>query len=384
MIFEKLIKKRITHIEKLKEKGRKIIGYFCCRFPVEIAFALDLIPIRVFPISGLYEQTGSEYIWERMCPFSRLTVGEFITKGTFLNKFVDIISGAVICQVVHRILDILQVYLKKPTLILTYPLKRPLEQNHTKLFHLEIKWLKEELEKISGKKLDNLKLRNSIETYNKLRTQLIMLHSDYVEDKINIKYEDFLKIIQLSQFLAPFETLKLIDKIKEKKYKKTKKISRDKKIIISGSMIIPGYDTIIKIIEECGGKIVADDTCYGMRSLYELTVKDYNIENISEAYLNAPPCSATQCINYEKDEHINFLKEFINKYNPDGIIYHTLRFCDPYSFKTNEIRDLFKNIPFLPLHTDVSISESQRVKTRIEAFLESLTFKGEIYGRSVL
>ena len=378
--FENLIKEREYQIETLRKKGKKVIGYFCSRFPVELAYALDFIPIRIFVVNNLYESLGSEYIWERMCPYAKLIVGNFIAENAFYQKNVDIISGTIICQVVHRMLDILSAYTKKITLMLAYPLLRPPQKEQIEFFTSEINWLKRKLEKISQKQLTDSKLREAINLYSKIREELKNIHQLYADGKLVITYKDFIKLIQLSQFLDPFDFLNLIKKIKTKQIIQEISINKNINIIISGSIILPGNEVILDIVEESGGKIIGDDTCSGLRCFYGIDIKEPSILGIAQAYLNAVPCGAMQCMTYDKDERLKFLITLANRYKAHGIIYHTLRFCDPYSFKVNETQKFLqksKNLAFLSIHTDVSFAETSRLKTRIEAFIESISFKKE-------
>ena len=378
--FKELIENRKIQIEKLRKEGKKIIGYLCSRFPVELAYALDFIPIRILIVDSLYESLGSEYIWERMCPYAKLIIGNFVARDTFYSKNVDVISGTIICQVIHRILDVLSAYTQKTTLMLTYPLIRPPQKDQENFFVSEIHWFKSELEKIAGKKLSEKELEKAVNTYNEVRKNLKDIYKLYVEGKLKISYKDYFKLVQLSQFLDPIEFITLAKEIKTKQLLEDlpTKSSSEVKIFISGSVVLPENETIFDIIERAGGKIVGEDTCSGLRSFYDINIKEPTISEIARAYLNAVPCGATQCVNLDEDERFRFVTTLIDRYRANGIIYQTLRFCDPYSFKVSETQkflDKKRKIAFLPIHMDISFSETQRIQTRIEAFIESISFK---------
>jgi len=378
-IFFDLIKQREDEIKSLRKKGRKVIGYLCSRFPVELAYALDLIPIRVFVTDSSYESLGTVFIWERMCPYAKLITGNFLAEDSFYSQNIDVLSGTVICQVVHRMLDVLSAYTKKPTLMLIYPLLRPPEKDQLELFTSEVQWLKKELEKLSQTHLTEQKLKEAIELYDKVRKELIDVYESYLEERLNITYKDFIKLVLLSQFLDPFEFLNFVKEVKKEAGSSSIKKGDNKvKILISGSIILPENEVILDLVEKCGGKIVADDTCSGLRSFYGIEVKEVSISAIAKAYLHAIPCGATQCLDLGKDERLNFLTDIIKKYDIHGVIYQTLRYCDPFSFKVNETQKFLqkvKSVAFLPIHMDVSSSEIQRLQTRIEAFIESISFK---------
>ena len=56
----------------------------------------------------------------------------------------------------------------------------------------------------------------------------------------------------------------------------------------------------------------------------------------------------------------------------DGIIYHTVQFCDNYAYEYAWLKEWLKR-PLLLLETDYTKQSGGQVRTRIEAFLESLT-----------
>ena len=67
-----------------------------------------------------------------------------------------------------------------------------------------------------------------------------------------------------------------------------------------------------------------------------------------------------------RDKYVQRLEEDI-----DGIIYHTVQFCDNYSYEYTWLKEK-KNTPMLLLETDCTKQSGGQIRTRIEAFLESL------------
>ena len=54
---------------------------------------------------------------------------------------------------------------------------------------------------------------------------------------------------------------------------------------------------------------------------------------------------------------------------PRGIVYHTMRFCDYYSFEYAEMKNR-EDVPLLKIETDTTPLSAGQIKTRIEAFAE--------------
>lgn len=64
-------------------------------------------------------------------------------------------------------------------------------------------------------------------------------------------------------------------------------------------------------------------------------------------------------------------KRLYNDPNLRGIIYHTVKFCDFYSFEYAELKD-HANLPLLKIESDYTVQSSGQLLTRLEAFAESI------------
>ena len=64
-------------------------------------------------------------------------------------------------------------------------------------------------------------------------------------------------------------------------------------------------------------------------------------------------------------------KRLINDPKLKGIVYHTVKFCDFYSFEYAELRKKLC-VPLLKIESDYTIQSSGQLKTRLEAFAESI------------
>src|SRR4030067_1980261 len=66
---------RTKEIKEAKEKGQKVIGYFCMFAPIELIIAADAIPVRVS--SGWYDTSkiGDRIVPVEVCPVIRSTIG---------------------------------------------------------------------------------------------------------------------------------------------------------------------------------------------------------------------------------------------------------------------------------------------------------------------
>ena len=122
--------------------------------------------------------------------------------------------------------------------------------------------------------------------------------------------------------------------------------------------------------------MVCEDLCTGIRYFEGLV--DINIEPLSalsKRYLNRPPCARM----IDADKRFDYLWNLIEEYRIDGVIYYTLKFCDTNLFEFPYLRERLreKGVSILFLESDGSASYSGQMRTRIEAFLESLMMRKE-------
>ena len=123
-------------------------------------------------------------------------------------------------------------------------------------------------------------------------------------------------------------------------------------------------ENIGKILKQRGANVAFDLTCTGVgRRLFwdeKEPLKEY-----ARGLLSQFPCM--------RMEQAANRDELIRRYadSVDGIIYHTVQFCDNYAYEYAWLKDWLKK-PLLLLETDYTKQSYGQILTRIEAFLESL------------
>lgn len=125
----------------------------------------------------------------------------------------------------------------------------------------------------------------------------------------------------------------------------------------------PGAD-IRNMLENLGVEIVFDLTCTGTKRDYVLDDEQI-VKSYARELLNQMPCMRMM----EATNRHNFIKGM--KDQVDGILYHTIKFCDIYAYEYVSLRD-DASIPTVQVETDATAQCSGQILTRVEAFLESL------------
>lgn len=124
-------------------------------------------------------------------------------------------------------------------------------------------------------------------------------------------------------------------------------------------------ESIIPIVKNNNAEIVFNLTCTGVDC--EFNIDDKNVlHTYVESLLKQIPCMRMNNA-IDREIYLNKFKDEI-----DGIIYHTIQFCDNYSYEYSWLK-YKENTPMLLLETDCTKQSEGQMRTRIEAFLESLT-----------
>ena len=124
-------------------------------------------------------------------------------------------------------------------------------------------------------------------------------------------------------------------------------------------------ESIKKILSENGANVAFDLTCTGLGRKI-LVEEDDVMTGYARGLLSQFPCMRMeQAAN--RDELIRRSAGSV-----DGIIYHTVQFCDNYAYEYAWLKEWLDR-PTLLLETDYTRQSGGQVRTRIEAFLESLS-----------
>ncbi|MGI6511091.1 MAG: acyl-CoA dehydratase activase [Catenisphaera adipataccumulans] len=106
---------------------------------------------------------------------------------------------------------------------------------------------------------------------------------------------------------------------------------------------------------------IVDDTCTGNRAMERVADADNFFEDYAEILLHQKACMRMWNVRNRTMLH-----------PPIGTIYHTIKFCDYYGFEYMNMKEDTK-MPLLKIETDTTPQSSGQIKTRLDAFAETVT-----------
>ncbi len=128
------------------------------------------------------------------------------------------------------------------------------------------------------------------------------------------------------------------------------------------------------VIATSGASVVVEETCTGTR-YFQGEVKatgktvDALLENLADHFLGIN-CACFTPNEGRKEDILRLATE----YKVDGVILYTVSFCTNYDMEPQTLEKELKanKIPVFSITTDYASEDSAQLKTRVEAFLETI------------
>ena len=372
MDYQKLFNPEITDesVKAWRASGKKAVGVICCHVPVEIMYALDIMPVRLRATGCTESPEGDTWMSTFSCSYARGMLQNWLSGKYQLDGIVT--SDG--CMMSARCFDNAKhVDEEKKTGRLFFQFGAPRKQGalELKYYRNELRDLIEALEKLSGNKLTDEKLKASIAKYNEARTLMQQIFALRREKAPVISGTEMLGLTlnycdrPVDEFI---ELLKAF--LADAKNRKPITDKRARLMLIGSALDDPEY---VKVIEEKGGLFVADALCYGSRSfnsLVEVDGKDV-LGSLAQYYLTRIVCPRMM------DNRValqQWVADTAKEYAVDGVVYEKMQYCECWGgesmFLEPKLAD--EGIPMLTLEREEHMSNAGQLAIRAEAFIEMI------------
>lgn len=344
-------------LNQYRDSGVKIIGYTCSYVPEELIISAGLQPYRVTNIGANTSALTPSFV----CPFASATLENILKHENFFSGFIV----AHTCDPMWRLYDILKKKLSKPLFLLRVPHNTDNELS-LDFFRMELVRLEEFLENNFEAKIDHNTLFSSIELCNENRALLKSIYVLNTGGKYKINAFDRFHLALASMWMPKSE---INTQIKSLNFDNVETRS-NVRLHLNGTTV---YDLVlIKTIEESGGFVASDDLCTGSRYFWSNVEESQDpISALARRYLKRTPCPSHDPLE-QRLEYVNFM---IEEFKVQGVITFAERFCDPILYDSVHIRNMLakKDIPTMVIDYENPSQEIGRIKTRVEAFIESIS-----------
>lgn len=368
-------------IREAKKEGKLAIGYTCFHMP-EVLLNLD----NCFSLRMRAPKTGSMeiatyYMSNYTCEFCRALLERTIEGG---YNFLDAIAGVDACAMMNRTMENIELLnlIDKKGFFVSH-VDVPYKVNDDAVEHyvqqIQLKVLNKLRENL-GVDISETSMRKAVELHNEVCRIITEIGEFRKEDNPRITGYEF-HILNLVSYVCP--KYLIVDKLRETLDELKTREPDDKKnfrakVVVVGSEI--DDPELTKLIEESGALIVADRFCFGsFPGRQEIILKpgERVLDSICRQYLEQSLCP--RYVSHEKiNQRRDFAENLYKDYHADGIIYEQIKFCDYWGYEralTSHIMTEERGIPTLSIDRPYMSRTSGQLRTRVQAFVESLEIK---------
>ena len=380
--FEDLLQEAQNElVTKAVKEGKIALGYNCYYIP-EILMNLEgCFSTRLRAPRTTSTDMATYYMTNRNCPYVRAILERGIEGG---YNYLSALFGAESCAAMERMQEhfFLIDPVKNENFFVTI-IDPPLKGDRTSLDYymaqLKLKVL-DQLEGRFGVDVSEEALKRAIERHNELSRIITELGNFRKLENPPITGYEF-HVIQLVSQVCPHELILpyLKETVEEVKSRKPEpEFPFRARVVLAGSEIDDPEFT--KLLETCGAMVVADRYCFGSfpsREEIEIREGESAFEAICRHYQHWNQC-ARFMDGMKIDQRHYEIKRLVDEFKADGVIYQNMKFCEFWSYEKVLASHVLTNemgVPTCTIEKEYSIGSIGQLRTRFQAFIESLEIK---------
>jgi benzoyl-CoA reductase/2-hydroxyglutaryl-CoA dehydratase subunit BcrC/BadD/HgdB len=353
-------------VEEAQASGAKAIGYTCSYVPAPLIGVKGLVSVRLRAPGVTGTPLADTYLSSVICPYTRSLL-EFALDGKLepLDGWVH--AGS--CDHLRRFYDNLE-YLVKPDFnhIIDLPHKTGAEA--LQWFVDELKQLALGLEEHFGVEVGDSQLNDAINTHNQCVDLLISIGELRKSNAPPVTGTEFHTLVTASSVSPKKAIIERIEKIKVALAgRKDLPTHRARLMLVGSQLDDPRY---LGVIESMGGLVVADRLCFGTVSgLDRIEMNSDPITALAQHYLTKVSCPRMM-ENFR--DRVETIVTTAKEYRVDGIVVQVMKFCDCWGVEANPLVKALRDagMPVLRVEREYSLTGEEQLKTRIQAFFESI------------
>ncbi len=380
--FENLLQEANNElVQQAKKDGKLCLAYTCYHIPEVLLNLPGCFSTRLrAPRTGSLD-ISTYYMSSFLCGFSKALVERGIEGG---YQHIDALFGSETCSQMNRAYEHFELLhlvdnekffvtiADVPFKIMPHTVKHYKRQIQEKVL--------DKLQEVYGVDISEDAMRKAVSEHNEVCRLITEIGEYRKEDNPRITGYEY-HILNLVSYCCP--KYLIIDKLRETAEELKTRIPDEKKsfrvkiAVVGSEMDDPDFT---KLIEESGALVVADRFCFGAmpgREEIELTDDGDVLEQIILHYMKT-----CQCPRYMEQAKVEGRREYVKKlvddYHADGVLYEQLKFCEYWGYERALASHVITNdfgIPSVCVDRQYTANASGQLRTRVQAFVESLEIK---------
>lgn len=358
---------------ELKEAGTKIVGIFCAFTPKELIAAAGAIPVSLCSGSDRPIAIAEQHLPRNLCPLVKSSYGHALADTCPYFHETDFLLADATCDGKKKMFELLNEI--RPLHLLQLPQTAGAEESF-QYWLGELYKARSLLEERTGNRITDETLGRQIRIYNELRKTLLdvfelnrgevpLLYGreiEFITDMAGFECKLEKRIVEIRAAMEQVKTREGDDGFLEE-------MRRKPRILITGCPTT--NKKVLDAVEEAGGVVVALENCGGLKSVGFPVREDMDpMVALARRYLSIP-CA---CMTPNPDRY-RLIRQIVEDYKVAGVVELTWQGCHTYNIEAFQIRKFVTETcgkAYLQIETDYSENDTERIRVRIEAFLELL------------
>ena len=370
-------------IRQAQQEGKICAAYTCENTPEPLLNLPGVFSARLrAPRSGSME-VATYYLTSFLCEYSRALLERAVEGG---YNFADCIFTPDGCTMMNRCVENMELLgtlgKDKENFFFSYmeiPMKA--DDNGLNLYVVQCRnHILTPLKEHYGIDISDEAIRAAVKEHNKV-CELIRAIGEFRKgEHPRITGYEF-HIITMATYAAP--KYLIMDKLEET-LEELKTREPDPEFPYGARVVVVGSEVddidFIRLVEESGAYVCADRYCYGSypgRDPIELNDTEDALTQICRAYMYRGQCPRYMD-STKMDARRDYVAALAKEYGADGVIYQQMKFCDPWAYEkmlgSHILREDF-GYPVLTVDRPYAIGSSGQMRTRVQAFVESIDIK---------
>ena len=366
---------RIKEIQDAKAAGQKVVGTFCVFVPEELTLAAGAIQVGLCAGAKAGTEKAETILPRNTCDLIKSFVGFKLARLCPYTESCDLVVGETTCDGKKKAYEAFGEFVNMHVMEVPQ-CKRP---DDRALFRAELVRYKDALEALTGNRITAESLAAATRTANAKRRALKRLAALRAADPAPISGRDALLVNQISFYDDPVRFTAKINELCDEIEGRT--AAREgvapagtPRLLLAGCpMAVPNWK-LPYLIESSGAVIVGEESCIGERNTRDLTDEAPTdlaamLDALTDRYMKIDCACFTP-----NAERLGHIAELAKALKADGVVHYGLLFCQPYAHEALKVGKAMAEagLPYLAIETDYGMEDAGQLKTRVEAFVETL------------
>ena len=362
---------------ELQASGQKIIGLYCAFTPKELVLAAGAVPVALCAGTEKPMEAAERHLPRNLCPLIRSSYGHALIGTCPYFDAADFILADATCDGKKKMFELLKRI--KPLHTLQLPQTSETAAARS-AWTEELRTVRGILETVAETRITDASLARTIRLYNRYRQAKKEIFDLNLNPVPLLNGREIDRIVgaspvecNLEQRIGELSKARRLARQRASDKAFMAKMSTRPRILLTGCPT--ANKKVLEIIENSGAVVVAMENCGGLKTLgMPVLETDDPIEALADRYLN----TACSCMT-PNTRRLDILGDLIESYRIDGVVELTWEYCHTYNIEATLVKEWVVDryrTPYIQIRTDYSENDTEQLRTRIEAFLETLDGRG--------